>query len=281
MGNCEACDTMAALLSEEETSSQIIDNGKGGDSPRFLRWGNRRRFSAKQKAENEAFYREAAKYYADTRAWTDANTRAIETGLLVYMVENFRPGDRVLVIGTGTGRDQDLIEHLGDRMGFLTVGVDISRNMLKEAKRKITKDGELKDRSINLVQIDPGRLPFGDGTIDVIYCEAAGEHMDEDELRILLPEMRRVLRDRDPERNANVLFNLRLGDGNVVTFEDGFNGSRWEKHFATYTTRSAIETFNDNGFDLVSSWHAPGGTPNAENYCPWFDAMWRVRKREE
>ena len=68
-----------------------------------------------------------------------------------------RPGLRVLDVGCGTGTFLGLYRD----GGAATAGVDASRSMLARARDRLGP-------SIPLAAADAGRLPFGDGTFDLV-----------------------------------------------------------------------------------------------------------------
>ncbi|MDD4350351.1 MAG: methyltransferase domain-containing protein [Opitutales bacterium] len=74
-------------------------------------------------------------------------TRAME-------VLNLRPGDRVLLVGVGTGADLPLLPP-----GVSAVGVDLSIHMLAKARRKLP----IVDRDVHLVQGDAQELMVEEG----------------------------------------------------------------------------------------------------------------------
>jgi len=69
-----------------------------------------------------------------------------------------RAGERVCLIGVGTGADFPQLPE-----GISAVGVDLSRAMLAKARRKLP----LKGREITLERGNAEDLPFDDGSFDV------------------------------------------------------------------------------------------------------------------
>ena len=70
-------------------------------------------------------------------------------------------GPRVLEIGVGTGRS---MAHYP--AGPAVTAVDLSRAMLRGARRRATREGV----PVALVQADAQRLPFGDATFDAVVA---------------------------------------------------------------------------------------------------------------
>lgn len=74
-------------------------------------------------------------------------------------VAALQPGEKVLLVGVGTGSDFPLLPQ-----GVSAVGTDISEAMLTRAKAKLPLPG----RDISLLQGDAMDMAFADGSFDVI-----------------------------------------------------------------------------------------------------------------
>jgi phosphatidylethanolamine/phosphatidyl-N-methylethanolamine N-methyltransferase len=72
-----------------------------------------------------------------------------------------KAGLRVLELGIGTGLTLDLYPR-----DWRVVGVDLSRPMLTEARKKVVE--QRRDRMITLVQANGEHLPFDDNSFDVV-----------------------------------------------------------------------------------------------------------------
>lgn len=90
------------------------------------------------------------------------------------------PQARLLDIGCGHGRDMAWFESRAIR----TVGIDLSRGMLLEARRRVQG---------MLLQMDMRHLAFHDQQFDGIWCCASLLHLPRIEAPAALTEMRRVL----------------------------------------------------------------------------------------
>ena len=92
-------------------------------------------------------------------------------------------GDEVLDLGCGTGAFmKDVLSEDSHRH---VVGVDISENMISQAKRK------LKDKAVFLLA-DAQDIPLADHSIDLIYCIDSFHHYPHPEL--VLKELHRILK---------------------------------------------------------------------------------------
>jgi ubiquinone/menaquinone biosynthesis C-methylase UbiE len=95
---------------------------------------------------------------------------------------------RLLDIGTGRGT---VMRMLDDTLGCdrAPVGLDVSRAILRRA----AADEENPQRGAGLVQGSATALPFRDGTFNLVICGHLVKHLEDDDVRALLFEVRRVL----------------------------------------------------------------------------------------
>lgn len=89
--------------------------------------------------------------------------------------------DRIVDLGAGGGWCSDLLQRLNRR----TVAVDISREMLRVARERPTR------QPIRAVAGDFERLPFGDGSFDKAVCLSAIHHVPD--MAAAVREIHRVL----------------------------------------------------------------------------------------
>jgi SAM-dependent methyltransferase len=99
------------------------------------------------------------------------------------------PGQRVLEIGCGTGQT---LARLASSHRVTLVGVDRMSPMLETARCRISLGG-LAGR-VSLARADAARLPFEEGAFDRVYMESVLGFQPPDRARLLLAEVRRVLR---------------------------------------------------------------------------------------
>ncbi|MGI5827563.1 MAG: class I SAM-dependent methyltransferase [Patescibacteria group bacterium] len=257
----------------EVCSSADIDNPFG---IKYI--DDQRRLSPEQRRANQRFYDRNAEEYAKYRAWTPKTEQAIKDGLLRHVEKYLKKGDRVLVIGTGTGRDQDLLQKIEGK-SLTCFGLDLSKEMLLQA-------GQRFDDHVIQANATQG-LPFINESFDFIYCEAAAEHMDEDDLYVLLPEFKRVLK-KNVEREGQILFNVRMGTGEILAAEDkdmmGYSNDLGEdvftKYYVTYDPGQLEEIFRKNHLTRVEQWTGRGGTPNVQAVLPWLTSILKVNNYE-
>jgi len=220
---------------------------------------DRKYLTEEDQRQNKKFYDVVAKRYANERAWTVGTEKAIQVNLLSRVLRYVKPGERVLVVGTGTGKDQDLLQ----KSGVEVFGADLSWPMLREAANRI------EDK---FAQAEAVALPFSERFVDFLYAEAVAEHMDRDDLNRFLIQAKRVIKPNS-ERKAHLLLNVRNGKGNVIRVRD----MGMDKFFATYELEGLNDIFTANNMEIVEQWQAWGGTPKVEDSLPWLDTIVRIR----
>jgi ubiquinone/menaquinone biosynthesis C-methylase UbiE len=111
--------------------------------------------------------------------------------------KGFKSG-RALDIGTGSGRlAVELAKHTINDCNI--IGLDLSNGMLKKAEARVTQDC-LADH-LSFVRSSADRLPFADGTFDLVISYASLHHWRQPEavinemLRVLKKNGRLIIRD--------------------------------------------------------------------------------------
>jgi demethylmenaquinone methyltransferase/2-methoxy-6-polyprenyl-1,4-benzoquinol methylase len=135
---------------------------------------------------NRAFYDRISQAY-DLIA--DSNERKARlTGLHTL---DLKPGERVLEVGFGTGNEVlDLANLVGP--GGKVCGIDISPGMLAVAQGKLAQKPTATP--VDLRVGDARQLPYGDSEFDAVYSSFTLELFPEEDLPVVLSEVRRVLR---------------------------------------------------------------------------------------
>lgn len=144
---------------------------------------------------------------------------------------------KVLNIAAGDGRFNEKLLELADEV----IAVDINEEELKELKEKCPK--ELKDKlKIRCMDITK-KFPFEQNTFDSIFCTGTLHLFDIQTIRVILSEIKKVLKN-----NGKIVLDFatdisRLdANNNPVTFYNEEN----------YTIEQGINIFKDNlkGFDI-------------------------------
>jgi len=109
----------------------------------------------------------------------------------ILSVANISSQDQVLDLGCGIG---NILIALAERIDFThpPVGVDVSPDLIRIGEREIEHAG-LRDR-IRLQLAPATRLPFEDGSFDVVLTSHVLKHLDDEALLTSFREVARVLR---------------------------------------------------------------------------------------
>ena len=100
-------------------------------------------------------------------------------------------GENVLEIGCGSGFALNKLAQKLKGQGAI-VGLDLSKSMLKKARKKVQKEGF--ENNPFLVQSDSLPLPFGRNVFDAIFISFTLELFEQAEIITLLQECQRVLK---------------------------------------------------------------------------------------
>ena len=131
-----------------------------------------------------------------------------------------QPGERVLLVGVGTGADLPLLP-----AGVEAVGVDLSPNMLKHARAKLPMAG----RAITLIQADAQQLVVEEGRFDAIIFNLIlsvipdGAACWRESLRALRPGGRAVVFDKFLPDDGQITLGRRLFNLLTSTFGTDIN----------------------------------------------------------
>jgi len=106
----------------------------------------------------------------DAMDFTEADTRFAEDAL--FLLKN-RANPRVLDVGTGTAKIPVLMLGRGAHLEILAV--DLAREMLKVAERRIRDAGF--EKKCTLACMDAKALDVGDGEFDLVVCNSTVHHV--------------------------------------------------------------------------------------------------------
>ncbi|MFN0175453.1 MAG: class I SAM-dependent methyltransferase [Saprospiraceae bacterium] len=124
--------------------------------------------------------------------WYDAIMARMfpETLVRVALIDSadIQKGHRILEFGVGTASLSIMLKQI-HRLPEL-VGVDVDPEVLRIARQKIEKS----DVSVGIVQYDGSILPFADQSFDRVVTCLVLHHLDPEQKRQSLREMRRVLK---------------------------------------------------------------------------------------
>lgn len=142
---------------------------------------------------------------------------------------------KILDIGSGSGRD---VQYLMEE-GHEVVGIDLSKNLIKEAKKRVPKG--------KFYQMDMLEMKFCDETFDGIWCHATLCHILKLDAPKALKEMFRILKP-----DGVLYIGLREGEGEKMICY--LKSGNLPKFFAFYTQIELEEMIMNAGFDILNSY---------------------------
>jgi SAM-dependent methyltransferase len=197
----------------------------------------------------ETYNRIASKYCGKTREtgfleWEEGYVRK----LLSYIQ---RGNPLILNVGCGDGLDSIHIE----KNGAKAIGIDLSKGMLREAK-KLYPQGDFRI-------MDMRDLLFEEGSFDGIWASGSVYHVPKSQVGKVIKEFKRVLK-----RNGVVGLNFKLGSGEGMEANPrSYGGS--PRYFAYYTEEEMKDLFDRHGFHELESCSYP-----EEVYHDHIQQMW-------
>jgi SAM-dependent methyltransferase len=158
-------------------------------------------------------------------------------------------GKKVLEIGAGTGRDSfPLVEH-----GAVVYQLDYAENSLRILKRL----AEESNLPVSIVGGDTFRLPFRDGTFDIVFHQGLLEHFRKPVAEQLLRENIRILKPEGlllvdvPQRWHSYTVAKHL----LIAVDKWFAG--WERSFSIGELRSVLRSMGLTPVYAYGEWMYP------------------------
>lgn len=146
---------------------------------------------------------------------------------------HLRRGALVLDAGCGLGKETKLLL----QNGLKVVSIDISKGMLKEA-RKLMPNGDFR-------HMDMTRLSFKDETFDAVWCFSSIHHLRKPEAAKAMRELTRVLK-------PNGIISIAAKEGKGWYYNVAHQSGKELKRFIkNYSKSSMSEMLVDNGFKLL------------------------------
>jgi ubiquinone/menaquinone biosynthesis C-methylase UbiE len=138
------------------------------------------------RVQTKAYYNKICRFYDLLSDRSEAPMRKAGLDLLKAGV-----GEKILEIGFGTGRVLvDMAKAVGPQGKVF--GVDLSDQMLRLAKKNLTKAGLIGRCRLRCG--DAAHLSYREGTMDAVFMSFTLELFDTPEIPLVLGECRRILR---------------------------------------------------------------------------------------
>ena len=145
------------------------------------------------------------------------------------------PNPLILDVGCGDGRHTIPIERNGGR----AIGIDLSKNMLKEAK-SLYPNGDFRE-------MDMRKLSFDNEFFDGIWSSGSIYHVTKSDIKNVIKEFKRVLKT---DGVIAIIFKLGQGEG-LQANPKSYSGS--PRYFAYYTEEEMKDIFTSFGFEELDS----------------------------
>ena len=156
--------------------------------------------------------------------------------LLQFQLNKFitlLPGKKVLDVGCGPGRD---VEYFKDE-GLDIIGVDISKGMVEEAKKRV--DAQIK-------KMDLLKLKFKKNNFDGVWCVMTLNLIPKEDINLAITQMNNVL-----VLNGIVFISVKEGQGVQVKQDKRYDNET--KVLVLYKLGELEQTLKDNGFEIINS----------------------------
>jgi ubiquinone/menaquinone biosynthesis C-methylase UbiE len=147
--------------------------------------------------------------------------------------ESLLKGKRILDVGCGVGRDVEYLMH----DGYDVTGVDISENMIKEAK-KVIKKGKFE-------VMDFRKMKFKAKSFDGIWAMASLYHIDRKDVEKSLKEFFRVL-----DVNGILYLAVYEGEGEVEVKKTEYGENK--RTIYLYKDEEIRKSLEKVGFEIIS-----------------------------
>lgn len=177
--------------------------------------------------------------------------------LLQYQLNqfiSFLEGKKVLDAGCGAGRD---VAYLMEE-NLDVIGVDASKSMIKEARKKV-KNGKFKVMDIT-------NLKFKNKSFDGIWCCAALIHIRKKDAAKIIKGFHKVMKD-----NGILYISVKEGEGERI-LDSGF--IKAPRFFSFYKQMELENLLEKNGFDILTSY------PEKSYNAVWLNLFARKPKEQ-
>lgn len=183
------------------------------------------------------------KGFQDTIDWYDQNAKKYSDATYINppydLLDQFMgllpSNPKILDVGCGAGRDTGLLTE----RGASAIGLDISKGLLKEAKKR--------HPHIEFVEANFLAIPFKENTFDGVWAHAALVHLETiDEVRKSLNEFYRVLENKGI---IHIYIKKKMGKEQTAIVKDKLSGH--ERFFRYYTEEEIKEYLKERGFKII------------------------------
>lgn len=181
-------------------------------------------------------FKDTIKWYDDNAvSYAKAAERLSPTFELEKFCAYFSPGAKILDAGCGSGRDSEKLRS----NGLEVTGIDISRGLIKEARKRYPDVDFVIGNLLN--------LPFNEVGFDGVWAQASLVHLESpDDTNKALNEFHRVLKSGGM-LHVFVKQMMRTEKTQVVSDEI----SNHDRFFQYYTKDEISRMLQENGFNII------------------------------
>ncbi len=168
--------------------------------------------------------------YAEMWEWNKKTYKEIIKNNIIPFCKFCKQGGKILIAGCGTGRDYKILSE----KGFSCLGIDYSKSMLDEAKRRTNG---------NFLRMDVKDY-FSKDQYDGIYCESAITHLSKKNARLVLSNFFKNL------TNEGILYAaVKIGEPGIYVSDD-LGGKRY---YLIHDKDKFCKLVNNTGFDIIET----------------------------
>lgn len=190
-------------------------------------------------------------YETSATGYAEATLRLSMKESIDSFVTRLNPGDSVVDLGCGAGRD---LKAFADR-GFMPVGLDVSENLAKIAHEYSAQP---------VVVGDLRKLPFASNSFSAGWASASLLHLSRDDAGLALGEIRRVL------TAGGILFSsVKHGQGERADAQ-----GRWFSYYGSVEWQCLLEAHGFAVIELHTSVQQVG-TVSVHESARWLNTISR------
>ncbi len=167
---------------------------------------------------------------------------------------SFLKGKKILDAGCGSGRDVAYFL----QEGYEPIGIDISENMLKEARKRVKTKNVFK-------KMDFRELKFKEETFDGVWAMASLYHLPREEIVEVLKGFNKVLK-----KGGLLYIAVEEGEGQKEVKEEKYGNE--PRPFTFFKIGEIVKYLEESGFKII------GSEVNESNNEKWIEIF--ARKEE-
>lgn len=194
-------------------------------------------------------YNKFALKYADMWEWNKETFKEILINNIAPFRRFCKKNGKVLLAGSGTGRDYKLLSE----KGFSCIGVDYSKTMIKEARKRtggVFMESDIRDISY--------RKKY-----DGIYCESLLTHLSKKDAKSVLQKFFNILNN-----NGILYLAVKIGKQGIYVSDD-IGGKRY---YMVYDKNNFCNLVKRVGFDII---HTVVSDHTEKSRPKWFSLVGR------